>query len=102
MQRTVDVDVSSVAANIAYDKYCTAVARSVILGMDDESIISHLSKHTGNQIEGLANAVSSEGLQNLLTRLLFLSRNGQVQAIDTVVVVQITLFIFNRGGQTRC
>ena len=63
-----------------------AVARSVILGMDDESIISHLSKHTGNQIEGLADAVSSKGLQNLLTRLLFLSRNGQVkQAIDTVV-----------------
>ena len=37
-----------------------AVARSVIFGMDDESIISHLSKHTGNQIEGLANAVSSK------------------------------------------
>ncbi|RJU99797.1 MAG: hypothetical protein DWC06_08160 [Candidatus Poseidoniales archaeon] len=79
-----------------------AVARSVIVGMDDSSIISHLSSHEENQLQGLVSVAPTNEIRELLSRLDYLVRNGMVRdAINTAVDHSDLLYAFPREGDRQ-
>ena len=86
-----------------YDKSAAlAVGRSVIVGMNDSEIISHLSNSEGNQLESLAKAAPSEQVQSLLERLNYFIENGSVrQAIDVAIDYSDLLYAYPREGDRQ-
>ena len=86
-----------------YDKSAAlAVGRSVIVGMNDSEIISHLSNSEGNQLESLAEAAPSEQVQSLLERLSYFIENGSVrQAIDVAIDYSDLLYAYPREGDRQ-
>ena len=86
-----------------YDKSAAlAVGRSVIVGMSDSEIISHLSCSEGNQLDSLANAAPSEGVKSLLNRMSYFVENGSVrQAIDVAIDHSDLLYAYPREGDRQ-
>ena len=79
-----------------------AVARSVIIGLDDASVISHLSSYEGDQLLGLVQAAPTNETRELLTRLHYLVRNGKVRdALDTAIDYSDLLYAFPREGDRQ-
>ena len=79
-----------------------AVARSAIVGMDDSSIISHLSNFEGNQLEGLISVAPNAAIVSLLERLHYLSSNGKVRdAIETVIDHSDLLYSYPRESDRQ-
>jgi len=79
-----------------------AVARSAIVGMDDSSIISHLSNFEGNQLEGLISVAPNTAIVSLLERLHYLSSNGKVRdAIETVIDHSDLLYSYPRESDRQ-
>jgi len=86
-----------------YDKSAAlAVARSVIVGMSDSEIISHLASSEGNQLDSLAQAAPSDEVKSLLNRLSYFTQNGKVrQAIDVVIDHSDLLYAYPREGERQ-
>ena len=79
-----------------------ALARSVIVGLDDATIITHLGNFDGNQLEGLAAISTSDEVSSLLTRIHYLSSNGNVRdAIDAVIDYSDLLYAYPREGDRQ-
>ena len=79
-----------------------ALARSTIVGLDDESIINHLSKYEGNQLEGLINSAPTKEVKSLISRLNYLSSKGMVRkALETAIDFSDLLYSYPREGDRQ-
>ena len=79
-----------------------AVARSVLVGMNDSQVISFLENSQGNQIKSLSESAPTKEVRALFSRLDYLVQNGQVrQALDTAIDYSDLLYAYPKEGDRQ-